>query len=311
MGKIVPEHGHIQLADDGGGVHGGIGGGNLGSKADGEGVAPPRDAQQDEVLGALVGLGIIAWAIRVSARSMSAWLSTTLGEYNLGRNRCFWNRSQRSSPLSPPHGTELKKGLFAFQLPQRGPAARRRRHAFNLSVTRLGFMTTNEPAPAPGPPPRLLRASGQRYRSRPTPTWMARSAGYYRRAPAKDPGAFEPALPSGPFRAAPNRPRFRRRCRAGAGRPVLAFFSLFLVLPFLLGRTGISGFVIGFIASLIPLGIVLLTVRFIDRWEPEPSRCCVRLRLGRGGLDRRDMLLQPFFAVAEARLGAGLYGRSP
>ena len=84
-------------------------------------------------------------------------------------------------------------------------------------------------------------------------------------------GRFQPVLP-------PALPAVRR----GRVPPALlglwwpagssAFLSLFLVLPFLLANTGIAGFVIGFIASLIPLAAVLLAVRFIDRWEPEPKR---------------------------------------
>ena len=39
-----------------------------------------------------------------------------------------------------------------------------------------------------------------------------------------------------------------------AGGGFLAFVSLFLVLPYLVDSTGITGFVIGFIASLFPWG---------------------------------------------------------
>ncbi|WP_226761370.1 PrsW family intramembrane metalloprotease, partial [Arthrobacter sp. SO3] len=73
--------------------------------------------------------------------------------------------------------------------------------------------------------------------------------------------------------------------------------SLFLVLPFLLGSTGISGFAIGFLASLVPLGTVLLTVRFIDRWEPEP-RALLLFAFVWGAVVSVavTMLLQPYFS---------------
>ena len=78
----------------------------------------------------------------------------------------------------------------------------------------------------------------------------------------------------------------------------LAFISLFLVLPFLLGSTGIPGFVIGFIASLIPLGTVLLTVRFIDRWEPEPRPLLLFAFVWGAVVSIAvTMLLQPYFSA--------------
>ncbi len=132
--EVVAEHGHIQLADDRGGVHGGIGGGNFGGEPDGEGVAPARDAQQDQVLGALVGLKDLMGDTSECTVDVRL-VEYHSGEYNLGRNRCFWNRSQRSSPLSPPHGTELKKDCLRSQITTAGLAPRRRRHAFKLTRT--------------------------------------------------------------------------------------------------------------------------------------------------------------------------------
>ncbi|MGO4190486.1 PrsW family intramembrane metalloprotease [Arthrobacter sp. YAF17] len=80
---------------------------------------------------------------------------------------------------------------------------------------------------------------------------------------------------------------------SGPARP-----QYFLVLPFLLGSTGISGFVIGFIASLIPLGTVLLTVRFIDRWEPEPRPLLLFAFLWGAVVSIAvTMLLQPYFSA--------------
>ena len=134
-------------------------------------------------------------------------------------------------------------------------------------------MTTNDPHPGPGRPG-YSPGGQQPLPQQANPTWLGHvRPEYYRQAPPGDRGGFQPVLPP----AVPAGRRGRRSAGAFwlllAGL-FLAFFSLFLVLPFLLGSTGTSGFVIGFIASLIPLGTVLLTVRFIDRWEPEQGRCC-------------------------------------
>jgi RsiW-degrading membrane proteinase PrsW (M82 family) len=78
----------------------------------------------------------------------------------------------------------------------------------------------------------------------------------------------------------------------------LAFISLFLVLPFLLDRTGISGFVVGFIASLVPLATVLLAVRFIDRWEPEPRALLLFAFVWGAAVSIAvTMLIQPYFSL--------------
>ncbi|WP_138444261.1 PrsW family intramembrane metalloprotease [Sinomonas susongensis] len=52
---------------------------------------------------------------------------------------------------------------------------------------------------------------------------------------------------------------------------VLVLAGLALVVPFLLSSTGTGGLAIGFVLSLVPLAIVLGTVAFVDRWEPEPK----------------------------------------
>ena len=157
-------------------------------------------------------------------------------------------------------------------------------------------MTTNEPRPGQD----YLGASGQRpLPQQANPTWLGHvRPAYYQRAPANPRGQFEPAFPPAVPPAVP-----------GGGRPAgvaglmlaggfLAFISLFLVLPFLLGRTGISGFVIGFIASLIPLGTVLLTVRFIDRWEPEPKPLLLfGFVWGAAVSIAVTMLIQPYFSL--------------
>jgi RsiW-degrading membrane proteinase PrsW (M82 family) len=101
-------------------------------------------------------------------------------------------------------------------------------------------------------------------------------------------------------------PAVRRGSGAGvvglvAGGGFVAFASLFLVLPYLVGNTGVTGFVIGFIASLVPLSAVLLAVYFIDRWEPEPKRLLLFAFLwGALGSIAVTMLIQPIFALAAA-----------
>ena len=83
------------------------------------------------------------------------------------------------------------------------------------------------------------------------------------------------------------------------GGGFLAFASLFLVLPYLLGNTGVTGFVVGFIASLVPLSAVLLAVHVIDRWEPEPKRLLLFAFLWGAAVSISvTMLIQPFFALA-------------
>jgi RsiW-degrading membrane proteinase PrsW (M82 family) len=143
-------------------------------------------------------------------------------------------------------------------------------------------MTTKEPGPG-----------------RPVnPTWLGQVRPEdYRQAPANTDGRFQPALPVGP-------PPVRGgRSTAGAlglvlAGGLLAFASLFLVLPFLLARTGVAGFAVGFVASLIPLGTVLLTVRFIDRWEPEPKPLLLFAFVWGAVVSIAvTMLIQPYFSL--------------
>lgn len=76
----------------------------------------------------------------------------------------------------------------------------------------------------------------------------------------------------------------------------LAFASLFLVVPFLVANTGPAGIVGGFIASLFPLGVVLFTVRAIDRWEPEPKRLLYfAFTWGAAVAIAATLVLQPLF----------------
>ena len=131
------------------------------------------------------------------------------------------------------------------------------------------------------------------------PSWMGQvTPGYYRQPPVNDSGRVQPVLP--PARAAVPRPR----SSAGALGLVVAggalgFFSLFPVLPFVLANTGIAGFVIGFVASLLPLGAVLLAVHVIDRWEPEPKRLLLFAFVWGAAVSISvTLLIQPYFSLA-------------
>ncbi|OFI37904.1 hypothetical protein BIU82_05205 [Arthrobacter sp. SW1] len=158
-------------------------------------------------------------------------------------------------------------------------------------------MTMNHPGHygGPQPDPRTLMDAGA------NPTWFGRiDPGNYRPAPG-NPSAM-PAQPWLPALPAPQR-------RGGSGLlallitgGVLAFASLLMVVPFLLGNTGVAGFAIGFIASLLPLSAVLLTVYFIDRWEPEPKRLLVfAFTWGAAVSIAGTLLIQPLFALAAPR----------
>jgi len=134
------------------------------------------------------------------------------------------------------------------------------------------------------------------------PTWLGRvQPANYQLAPANDGGQLQPALPpAGPAGGSPG-------WKNGRGSGVfglvmaggfLAVLCLFLVVPFLLERTGITGFAIGFVASLVPLGTVLLTVRFIDRWEPEPKPLLLfAFAWGAVVSIAVTMLIQPYFSL--------------
>jgi protease PrsW len=131
------------------------------------------------------------------------------------------------------------------------------------------------------------------------PSWMGHvPEQHYRPAPASYAGRPQTALPP----AVPAASRGRRSTGAVglvAGGGTLGFISLFSVLPFVLGNTGIAGFVIGFVASLLPLGAVLLAVRVIDRWEPEPKRLLLFAFVWGAVVSISvTLLLQPYFSLA-------------
>ena len=158
--------------------------------------------------------------------------------------------------------------------------------------------------------PQHNHSGGQRYGQQPpwpgqplprqaNPTWMGQvRPDHYRAAPAN---SFAPAAHTVmPPALAGNRTGMGVMGLVGGGG-FLAFASLFLVLPYLVGNTGVTGFVIGFIASLIPLSAVLLAVYFIDRWEPEPKRLLLFAFLWGAAVSISvTLLIQPFFALAAA-----------
>src|SRR5689334_15948967 len=77
--------------------------------------------------------------------------------------------------------------------------------------------------------------------------------------------------PAAPLWSAPPPPRGRRGGTVFAVIGiVLAGLVGLLVLAYLGLALGVSTLVIGTLLALVPLGVVLLAVRWIDRWEPEP-----------------------------------------
>ena len=73
-----------------------------------------------------------------------------------------------------------------------------------------------------------------------------------------------------------------RQLPGHAGRAVAATFGIAFaliacvaVLPYLVTGLGVAGVVISGVAALVPFAIVLLVVRWIDRWEPEPRPALV------------------------------------
>ncbi|MGK3955876.1 PrsW family glutamic-type intramembrane protease [Arthrobacter sp. R4] len=137
--------------------------------------------------------------------------------------------------------------------------------------------------------------------SQANPSWMGHvQPEYYRPVPGNAGGPVHSVVqPVAQGRQGPVAPP----SRAGLlvlmiGGGALAFLSLFLVVPFLLANTGTAGFLVGFIASLLPLSAVLLTVHVIDRWEPEPKRLLFfAFTWGAAVSIAVTLLVQPFFAL--------------
>ncbi|WP_426995889.1 PrsW family intramembrane metalloprotease [Pseudarthrobacter sp. N5] len=156
-------------------------------------------------------------------------------------------------------------------------------------------MSTNHPDAVPGPPADPHYGAPGPSRGASNPSWLGQvRATNYHPAPGYSNGPFSGMMPPAPA---------RQGTSAGVlglviGGGVLAFFSLFLVLPFLLANTGSTGFIIGFVASLIPLAAVLLAVHVIDRWEPEPRRLLLfAFTWGAAVSIAVTLLIQPFFAL--------------
>jgi RsiW-degrading membrane proteinase PrsW (M82 family) len=119
----------------------------------------------------------------------------------------------------------------------------------------------------------------------------------YRPAPGHSGGAVDQVIPAAASTVAARPAAGTLGLVVGGG--VLAFVSLFLVVPFLLASTGVTGFVIGFVASLIPLAAVLTAVAVIDRWEPEPKRLLIfAFTWGAAVSIAVTLLIQPVFALA-------------
>ncbi|HET7139307.1 MAG TPA: PrsW family intramembrane metalloprotease [Arthrobacter sp.] len=128
------------------------------------------------------------------------------------------------------------------------------------------------------------------------PSWMGRiEPEYYRPAPGTN---AAPLSPVGPPPAGLPGSRPPGLLTLTAGGAALVLLSLFLVVPFLLANTGVGGFLVGFVVSLIPLSAVLLAVHLIDRWEPEPKRLLLfAFTWGAAVSIAVTLLIQPFFAL--------------
>lgn len=162
-------------------------------------------------------------------------------------------------------------------------------------------MPTYPQQPSPGPPDDPYRGAGGYFPGQANPSWMGHvQPGNYRAAPGHQGSPVAPVVPpqvqGSLVRAARTRGGLVGVTVAGSA---LAFLSLFLVVPFLLSNTGAAGFLIGFVASLIPLSVVLLAVHIIDRWEPEPKRLLFfAFTWGAAVSVAVTLLIQPFFVIA-------------
>ncbi|MDQ4046469.1 MAG: PrsW family glutamic-type intramembrane protease, partial [Actinomycetota bacterium] len=159
-------------------------------------------------------------------------------------------------------------------------------------------MSMNPHQPAPGPSGNRPGDPQWQFHEQTNPSWMGHvQQQNYRPAPGHHGGAVSQVIP-------PSATTVAARPSSGVvslvvGGAILAFVSLFLVIPFLLANTGVTGFAVGFVASLIPLGAVLFSVRVIDRWEPEPKRLLVfAFTWGAAVSIAVTLLIQPVFALA-------------
>jgi protease PrsW len=150
-------------------------------------------------------------------------------------------------------------------------------------------MTSHDPGSG-GHPPLPQQAN---------PSWMGHvPEQHYRPAPANYAGRPQAALPPAVPAARSSRSSTGAVGLVAAGG-ALGFIGLFMVLPFILSNTGVAGFALGFVASLLPLGAVLLAVRIIDRWEPEPKGLLLfAFMWGAVVSVSVTLLIQPYFSLA-------------
>src|SRR5918996_3625148 len=101
------------------------------------------------------------------------------------------------------------------------------------------------------------------------------------------------------------------RQRRGVLVPVLGLIALgfcgLVVLGVLAGSVGVTGVVVGTVCALLPVGPVVATFLWIDRWEPEPPRLLLFAFLWGAGFAALSSLIVNTSAavVADAVLGQG------
>lgn len=126
-----------------------------------------------------------------------------------------------------------------------------------------------QPYGQPPAPPQQYAQQAQVYGQPPQPRYPS--------ALAKQP-AYSPPAPQAPA-PAPALPAIPMPVRKGRTVSVWLFGVLGFLLIALIGyyvmALGAGASVVGLVLALIPLAIVLLGVRFIDRWEPEPKTLVV------------------------------------
>jgi RsiW-degrading membrane proteinase PrsW (M82 family) len=81
--------------------------------------------------------------------------------------------------------------------------------------------------------------------------------------------APNPSFAPPPWSAPPPAARSGGGVFAAIGIVIAGIVGL-LVIAYLVAGLGVSSLVIGSVLALVPLSIVLLAVRWVDRWEPEP-----------------------------------------
>ena len=152
--------------------------------------------------------------------------------------------------------------------------------------------------PASGPPEDPV-SGGTPLPREANPTWMGQvQPGNYQSAPGHRGRPVQGLVPPQESMMRAGRARGGSLVALSIGGSALAFLSLFLVVPFLLSNTGAPGFLIGFLASLIPLSAVLLAVYVIDKWEPEPKRLLYfAFTWGAAVSIAVTLLIQPFFVL--------------